>query len=235
MRSAGKTILLPTNKGPGEAPRVTDLQGRATSDHSQKPLSVTQRKRKRVTRLSGAERSRRWRKKHRAAHKAQQRDYRRRKRQDQQEADALNATARRCREDQELQERVAASNKAIREIEARLCAAEGPAKVAGVSIERWLDSLPAEEASKYADLRERLIARERLNKEAAQVWEELGYDPFTGLPLKRSQRSSPAPQQERALTPAEAWAKRLNAAAWERARAADELQILTLSNGMILD
>src|ERR1700722_3177922 len=125
----------------------------------------------------------------------------------------------------------------MREMEARLCAAEGLAKTACVPIERWLGSLPAEEASKYADLRERLVDRERLNKEATQVWEELGYDLFTGLPLRRSQiqQNPPAPQQERALTTAEAYTALRRTAYEEQMRGLQELQNLTLSNGMILD
>ena len=172
-------MLFQSDTVPGRAPREPILRSRATSDPSRKSLKVTRRKRKRVTRLSGAERQRRWRQRHREAHKAQQREYMRRKRRTQREADALDATARRRREDQELQERVAAANKARREREARICAAERLAKAAGVPIERWLGSLPSEEAAKYTDLRARLIERERLDKDVAQVWEQLGYDRFT--------------------------------------------------------
>ena len=79
-------------------------------------------------------------------------------------AGALEAIARRAREDEERQERAAEANKASRELESRLCAAERLAKAAGVPIERWLGSLPSEEAAKYTDLRERLIERERLEQ-----------------------------------------------------------------------
>ena len=120
------------------------LEGRATSDPSGKSLKVTRRKRKRVTRLSGAERQRRWRQRHREAHKAQQREYMRRKRRTQREADALDATARRHREDQELQERVAAANKARREREARKTEAFRLAKAAGLGMEAWLELPDAE-------------------------------------------------------------------------------------------
>jgi hypothetical protein len=231
MGSARKTILLPTNKGRVEALRATGLKGRANSHNSQKHSRVTLAKRRQA-----AKRQRKYRLRHPKEHAAQQRAYRRRKRQAQQEADAVAATARPAREDQERQERAAEANKVSRELESRSCAVERLATAAGVSIERWLGSLPSEEAAKYTDLRARLIERERLDKEVAQRWEQLGYDRFTGLPLRRSQiqQNSPAREEERALTLEEAWAARVRATEWERVRAREELQNRILANGIIL-
>jgi hypothetical protein len=206
------------NKGRVGSPRVTDLERRANSDNSRKPLTVTQRKRKRVTCLSGAERQRRWRKRHREAHKAQQRAYRRRKR----ETEERDEVARSRREYQEARDRAAVATKAMQELEARLSAAEGMAKTACLSIERWLDRLPAEEASKHADLKQRLIDRERLSKEAAQVWEQLGLDPLTGNPLNSRRNAEPVQEP----TPFEAWQA--------RRKAAYEAPLQILSNGIIL-
>ncbi len=198
------------------------LEGRATSDPSGKSLKVTRRKRKRVTRLSGAERQRRWRQRHREAHKAQQREYMRRKRRTQREADALDATARRHREDQELQERVAAANKARREREARKTEAFRLAKAAGLGMEAWLE-LP--DAENWTDLKGELIARDRLRKEAAEVWEQFtggrGYDLF-GNPVGRHK-----PEPPREPTPLEAFEA--------RRKAAYEALPLILENGMIID
>jgi hypothetical protein len=223
MRRAKKTILLPTKEGRGKAPRVGGLEGRATSDDSQKHSRATHAK----SRSRAAKSQRRYRLRHPERHAAQQRAYRRRKREDQERDEG----ARSVREHQEARERAAAANKVMCEVEARICAAEGLAKAAGVPIERWLDS---EEASKYADLRERLIARERLCKEVAEVWEELGYDPLTGNPVPQ-RKSKPEPvQEQRALTLEEACTARRNAAYAERMRGLDELKNLVLSNGMIL-
>ncbi len=226
-------MFFQSDKVPGRAPREPILRSRATSDHSGKSLKVTRRKRKRVTRLSGAERQRRWRQRHREAHKAQQREYRRRKRQAQKEADALEASAQRQLEYQEARDRVAAAQKVAQEREARKTEAFRLAKAAGLGMEAWL-KLP--EAENWADMKNELIASERLRKEVAQVWEQLGYDPFTGEPLRKSQtrRDSSAPVPERALTVGEAWAARVRAAEWERLRALEELRNHTLANGMIV-
>ena len=69
------------------------------------------------------------------------------------------------------------------------------------------------------------------------MWEQLGYDRFTGEPLRKSQtrRDSSAPGPERALTVGEAWAARVRAAEWERLRTLEELRNHALANGMILD
>ena len=59
------------------------------------------------------------------------------------------------------------------------------------------------------------------------MWEQLGYDRFTGEPLRKSQTRrdpSPAPVPERALTVGEAWAARVRAAEWERLRTLEELR-----------
>jgi hypothetical protein len=211
MTSDSKQSFLAANEG-GVGP-TTGVTGtkRATSDHSRKSLKVT--------RLSGAERQRRWRKRHREAHKAQQREYMRRKRRDQQEADALDATAQRCREDQELQERVAAANKAIREHKGRRDEAWRLAKDAGLGMEAWL-KLP--EAENWADMKDNLIAEEREEQELALLEKERGWDRF-GNPLES--RYKPEPPRE--PTPSEAWEA--------RRKAAYEAPLNILSNGMILD
>jgi len=214
MRRAKKKIHLPANEAGWAPPRPGKLKSRATSDHSQKSLTVTHRKPKRVIRLSRAEKQRRWRKRHRAAHKAQQ-DYRRRKSHAQQEADVLNATVR---EDQELQERLAARDGSIRAHSARREAFR-LAKAAGLEMTAWF-KLP--EAEKWADMKDKLIAEEREEQELQLLEKERGWDRF-GNPLNG--RCKPEPTRE--PTESEAWAM--------RRKAAYNAQLNILSNGMILN
>ncbi len=197
-------------------PRDPSWRGGATSDHSRKPLTVTQRKRKRVTRLSGAEKQRRWRKRNRAAHKAQQRDYRRRKRRTQQESDARDAIARRCRDDQEVRDALAVGeDEATRKHNARQTEAFRLAKSAGLDMMAWLEQ---PEAENWADMKGELDSRGALEQRGRKGLEQLGYDPFSGNPIPQGKFKPEPVQEQRVLTLEEACTARRNAAYAERMR-----------------